>query len=128
MNNAARPRPTLSKDALFAIVVGVCMINGIFSPYVAVARQIALILMPEAFPRSVGWVQFFSSIIVATGTLLLSGIPAALYERFSGPAGGTGGDRGGGGPVDHGTTPLWLWLTAATLLSLPALDNIDRVM
>jgi hypothetical protein len=110
----------IGRDVLFATVVGIAMVNGIFSPFVAIALQIAPILMPEAFPRSVGWALFFSSIIVATGTLLVSGIPAALYERFARPYDTKGGERA--------TAPLWLWLTVATLMSLPALQNIDRAI
>jgi hypothetical protein len=106
-------RPPITPQVLLATVVGICMVNGIFSPWVAVALQIAPILMPEAFPRSVGWALFFSSIIVATATLLLSGIPAALFERLT---------RG------RTTAPLWVWLAVATLMSLPALGNIDRAM
>jgi hypothetical protein len=93
------------------------MINGIFSPAVAIALQIAPVLMPEFFPRSVGWSLFFSSILVATATLVFSGVPAALFERLS---------RANTGPGS--SAPMWLWLTVATLLSLPAMDNIQRVM
>jgi hypothetical protein len=72
---------------------------------------IAAVLMPEVFPRSVGWVLFFSSLLVASGTLLFSGVPAALYERLV--------DRARGGQV-----ALWIWLAGAVLLALPALRFI----
>jgi hypothetical protein len=108
-------RGVFGRESLLAIVAGVCMINGIFSPWVAIALQIAPVLMPEMFPRSVGWALFFSSISVATATLVLSGIPAALYERFA-------------APDEASTVSMWLWLTVATLMSLPALENIDRLM
>jgi hypothetical protein len=54
---------------------------------------------------------FFSSLLVASGTLLFSGVPAALYERL----------------VDHargGQVALWIWLGGAVLLALPALRFI----
>ncbi|WP_422002330.1 hypothetical protein [Reyranella sp.] len=92
---------------LFAIV-GISILNGLFSPFLAVALPVAAVLMPEVFPRSVGWVLFFSSLLVATATLLVSGVPAALYERLI--------DRGRGGGV-----PLAIWLAGAAVLTLPAL-------
>ena len=95
---------------LFAIV-GISIVNGLFSPFLAVALPVAAVLMPEVFPRSVGWVLFFSSLLVASATLLVSGVPAALYERLV--------DRGGAGGV-----ALIIWLVGAVLLALPALPNL----
>lgn len=95
---------------LFAIV-GISIVNGLFSPFLAVALPIATVLMPEIFPRSVGWVLFFSSLLVASATLLVSGVPAALYERLF--------DRGRNGGVS-----LIIWLAGAVLLALPALRNL----
>jgi len=107
-------RPSiLDRRGLLNLVLSVCVVNGIFSPYVAIALQIAPILMPEMFPRTVGWSLFFSSIIVSTGTLLLSGIPAALYERFFEQ------DR-------ESPASMWAWFAAAILLTLPAIQNLGR--
>lgn len=105
----------IDRKTLLPLVVGICMANGIFSPYLAVALQIVPVLMPEAFPKTAGWALFFSSLFVSTGTLLLSGIPAALYERLT----GAGDDSAG---------PVWVWLMGATLLSLPALDTIQKTL
>lgn len=92
-------------------VVGLSIVNGLFSPFLAIALPIAAVLMPEVFPKSVGWVLFFSSLLVASGTLLISGVPAALYERLV--------DRGRGGDV-----PMIIWLVGAAVLALPALRNL----
>jgi hypothetical protein len=92
-------------------VVGISILNGLFSPFLVVALPIAAILMPEIFPKSVGWVLFFSSLLVASGTLLISGVPAALYERLV--------DRGRGGDA-----AMIIWLAGAALLALPALRNL----
>jgi hypothetical protein len=105
----------MDRRRLLMVVVGICVVNGMFSPYLVIALQIAPILMPEIFPRTVGWALFFSSIITSTATLLLSGLPAALYDRLF-PA-GTGG-----------TASMWIWISGATLLSLPALENIGRTL
>jgi hypothetical protein len=108
-------RPSvLDRRGLLNLVVSVCVVNGIFSPYLAIALQIAPILMPEMFPRTVGWSLFFSSIIVSTATLLLSGIPAALYERFV--------EADEESPVS-----MWIWFAAAIFMTIPAIQNISGV-
>ena len=102
------------RNTLLAIVVGICVVNGLFSPFVWLARPIVVILMPEIFPKTVGWMFYFSSIFVASATLLFSGVPAALYERL------TGADP-------DSTVPMWIWLAAAVLLTLPALQTLQAI-
>jgi hypothetical protein len=101
----------MDRNLLLFTVVGISVLNGLFSPFLAIAVPIAAVLMPEVFPRSVGWVLFFSSLLVASATLLGSGIAAALYERLV--------DRGRGSLV-----ATWIWLAGAVLLALPALRHI----
>lgn len=101
----------MDRNFILFTVVGISILNGLFSPFLAVAVPIAAVLMPEVFPKSVGWVLFFSSLLVASGTLLISGVPAALYERLV--------DRGRGGNV-----AIVIWLAGAVLLALPALRNL----
>ncbi|HEX7052911.1 MAG TPA: hypothetical protein VF211_03130 [Burkholderiales bacterium] len=98
----------LDRQTLFLVVLGLSIANGIFSPLLRIAMPISAALLPELFPRTIHWVLFWASILVATVTLLLSGVPAALYERF----------------VERdapGTGSMWIWLAGAVLLSLPAL-------
>lgn len=105
-------RPSvLDRRGLLNLVVSVCVVNGIFSPYLAIALQIAPILMPEMFPRNIYWSLFFSSIIVSTATLLLSGIPAALYERFF-------------ESDENSPASMWIWFAAAIFMTLPAIQNL----
>jgi heme/copper-type cytochrome/quinol oxidase subunit 3 len=111
----AGPPSLLDRRTMLMLVVGVCVVNGLFSPYLAIALQIAPVLMPEAFPRTVGWALFFSSIIVSTGTLLVSGVPAALYERLI--------ERDEASPA-----AMWIWLALAAVMTLPALENIHRAL
>lgn len=101
----------MDRNFLLFVVVGISVLNGLFSPVLVIAMPIAAVLMPEAFPKSVGWVLFFSSLLVASGTLLFSGVPAALYERLI--------DRGRGSP-----TAMWIWIAGAALLAVPALRFI----
>ena len=95
----------IDRQNLLLFVIGVCLVNGIFSPYLNVAVPVTAALMPELFPRTVEWVLFWSSILLSTATLLFSGIPAALYERLV--------ER-------ESTTSMWVWLVGAVVLSAPA--------
>jgi len=89
------------------MLIGLCIINGIFSPYLNIAVPISAALMPELFPRTVEWVLFWGSVLLSSATLLFSGVPAALYERLV--------DRDTGSTVS-----MWIWLAGAALLSAPA--------
>jgi heme/copper-type cytochrome/quinol oxidase subunit 3 len=101
----------LDRQTLVFIVLGTCIVNGIFSPYLKIAIPISAALMPELFPRTIEWVLFWASILLATATLLFSGIPAALYERLVAR-----------NPED--TVSMWIWLAGAMLLTLPAFVRV----
>lgn len=103
----------MDRQALFVIVVTVSAINGILSPFIAVAFALAPVWLPELVPPSAGIVAYLSSLIVATATLILSGVPAALYERIIGVR-----------PND--TVPLYVWLATAIVISVPAFDTLAR--
>lgn len=98
----------MDRNVLLFGVVGVSMLNGLFSPLLAIAVPIAAVLMPEIFPRSPSWVLFFSSLLVASATLLFAGVPAALYERL------VDRDKASG-------VPMLIWLGGVVVLALPAL-------
>ena len=98
----------LDRQALLLIVIGVCIVNGIFSPYLKIAVPVSAALLPELFPRTIEWVVFWASILLSSTTLLFSGVPAALYERLVKPGGGA-------------TAPMWIWLAGAIVLSLPVI-------
>ena len=96
------------RQTLLMAVLGLSIVNGIFSPLLKIAVPISAALMPELFPRTLEWVLFWASILVASVTLLFSGVPAAVYERLV--------ERS-----SQGTVSLWIWLAGAVLLSLPAM-------
>jgi hypothetical protein len=98
----------MDRQFLLLAVVAVSVVNGLFSPFLAVAVPIAAVLMPEIFPRSVGWVLFFSSLLVASATLLFAGVPAALVERLL--------------VLDRDSdAPMLIWLAGTVLLAAPTL-------
>jgi hypothetical protein len=68
------------------LVVGVmlvCLINGIFSPALLLVLGLAPLWVPTFLASEPGMIAYFSSLIVSTLTLMLSGVPAALFERFA---------------------------------------------
>jgi hypothetical protein len=97
----------LDRQTLFPLILGVCIVNGIFSPYLTFAIPVTAVLLPELFPRTIEWVLFWSSILLASATLLFSGVPAALYERLV--------ERD-----PDAVTSTWIWLAGAAALCLPA--------
>jgi hypothetical protein len=99
------------RQTLLLIVVGVCITNGILSPFIKIAIPVTVALMPELFPRTLEWVLFWSSVLLSSATLLFSGVPAALYERFV--------ER-----KPEATASMWIWLGGAATLSLPVAQRL----
>jgi hypothetical protein len=88
------------------------MINGLFNQ---VALLFALlhvqVLAPALLFGSVPLTLMFASLVVSTATIILGGIPAAIYEHLV------------GAKDDSTTVSLWIWLAATGLLTLPAMGN-----
>ena len=75
--------------------------------FLNLAIPVTAVLMPEIFPRTIEWVLFWSSILLSSASLLLSGVPAALYERLV--------DRN-----PNAMASMWIWLAGAAALCVPA--------
>ena len=87
------------------------MINGIFNPAFFFVFQISAYLMAEPLFGSTAAIAYFSSLMISTATIILAGIPAAIYERVI------------GAKDDSTVTSLWIWLAGTAILSLPAIGN-----
>ncbi len=88
------------------------MINGIFNQTALLFALIHVqVLAPALLFGSTGLTLMFSSLMVSTATIIIAGIPAALYERFS------------GAKDDSNVVSLWIWLAGTALLTLPAIGN-----
>jgi hypothetical protein len=98
----------IDRQTLLLIVIGLSVVNGIFSPYLKIAIPVSAALLPELFPRTLEWVLFWASILLSSATLLVSGVPAALYERFI-------------DSDEKSDIPMWIWLAGAAFLSLPSI-------
>ena len=87
------------------------MINGIFNPLFFFVFQVSVYLMAEPLFGSTAAIAYFSSLMLSTGTVILAGIPAALYERYIGAR------------EDSTVVSLWIWLAGTAILTLPAIGN-----
>ena len=88
------------------------MINGLFNQLALLFALIHMqILAPALLFGSVPLTLMFSSLMVSTATVILGGIPAAIYERFI------------GAKDDSTEASLWIWLAGTALLTLPAMGN-----
>ncbi len=91
------------------------MINGIFNPAFFFVFQISVYLMAEPLFGSTAAIAYFASLMLSTATVILGGIPAAIYERFI-------------GAKDNSTiASLWIWLACTALLTLPAIGNFLQI-
>ena len=92
------------------------MINGLFNQLWLVFALIHVqILAPALLFGSTGLTLLFSSLMVSTATIILGGIPAAIYERFAGIK------------DDSNAVSLWLWLAGTAILTVPAIGNFLTV-
>lgn len=101
----------MDRQGVFVLVVAVSVANGIMSPLIAIVFALSPIWMPELLPHTPGVLAYLSSIILATATLLVSGVPAALFERLA-----------GSDPDDN--MPMYIWLGGAITFSIPAFERL----
>lgn len=99
----------MRRDVFLVAAAGLSLLNGMhFSPYF---DPVAILLKPfvaGTFLASPLVFLYLASLFISLMTLLIAGIPAALYERFSGAKEST-------------SISLGIWLVATLLLSLPSL-------
>jgi uncharacterized membrane protein YcfT len=88
------------------------MINGLFNQVALLFTILHMqVLAPALLFGSTGLTLMFSSLMVSTATIILGGIPAAIYERVVGT-----GD-------ESSAVSLWIWLAGTAILTLPAVGN-----
>lgn len=91
-------------------VIALAIVNGIFSPQLIAVFALQGLWYPFFLPANLSWVFAISSLILSTLYLMASGVPAALYERFT----------------NTGTTftSRMIWLGGMAVLTLPSLPNL----
>lgn len=97
----------MERDHLLLGVVMICVLSGILSPYTFLAGSlIASFWLPELAAASPNILAYLSSIVGSTIILMLSGVPAAIYERIA-------------GLETSNTTSMLIWMAGAAILSIP---------
>jgi hypothetical protein len=92
------------------------MINGLFNQVFLLFALIHVqILAPALLFGSVSLTLMFSSLMVSTATVIIGGIPAAIYERFV------------GAEDDSTEASLWIWLAGTGILTIPAIGNFLKI-
>jgi hypothetical protein len=92
------------------------MINGLFNQVALLFALIHMqVLAPSLLFGSTSLILMFSSLMVSTATIILAGIPAAIYERVI------------GAKNDSTVTSLWIWLAGTAILTLPAIGGFLRI-
>lgn len=92
----------MTPQSLFVGAVATCLLVGLSSPMLSVLWHLHPVWMPEILPSNRETVFYGASLIVSTGALLLSAIPAAIAERL-------------GWPLEKA---MWLWFLGSALLLL----------
>jgi hypothetical protein len=97
----------LAEHFIFGIL-GLGIVNGIFSPVLGIVFLLHPFWYPSIFlPLSAPFIMMLASLLTSTLTIMLAGIPAALYERCF--------NRGRTNEVS-----LWIWVSVLAVLSVPA--------
>lgn len=92
-------------------IAGLGILNGLFSPMLSYAVVLHGLWLPAFIPVTPSFLFMFASLLVSTVTIMLAGVPAALFERFSGKTETTG-------------TSVLIWIGTLALLSIPAVERM----
>ncbi|HWT31983.1 MAG TPA: hypothetical protein VN240_13285 [Propylenella sp.] len=99
----------MASNPLLVAILALAIVNGIFSPlFVFTSRIVIINLAPGLLFIGPVLVAFIASLVAATTTLILAGVPAALFERATGRA-------------ETDTVSYAVWLVTAAVISAPAL-------
>jgi hypothetical protein len=96
-------------------IVGLAIVNGMFSPFLAFVFALQGLWYPFFLPAQLPLVFTLSSLLLATLYLMLSGVPAAIYERLTGQS-------------EPGFASRIIWLAAMALMTLPSLPFVLRAL
>jgi hypothetical protein len=109
MNEMDKRQETMQRDVSMVAIAALSLVNGMhFSPWF---DPVAILLRPFLAGTFFGTPLvslYITSFFISAMTLLIAGVPAALYERF----------RGGS---ETSPTSLYIWLVATILFTAHAL-------
>ncbi len=106
----------MSGNPFLTLIVALAILNGLFSPFFTLtARIVITVLAPALLIAGPTLVAFFTSLLAATMTLILSGVPAALFERAT-------------GRKETDATSYAVWLVTAVVLAFPTFARIAAMI
>ena len=106
----------MDRNLYYVGIAGFGMINGLFNQTLVLFALLHVqILAPALLFGSVGLTLMFSSLMVSTATIIVAGIPAAIYERVT------------GAKEDSTQVSLWIWLAGTGILAIPAIGGFLNV-
>ncbi|WP_374304223.1 hypothetical protein [Ferrovibrio sp.] len=98
----------MNPQTIFIALLGVTLLNGFISPAVPLVFVMAPVWLPEFVPPTRIALLYGTSLIVSVSTLMVSAVPAGIFERLT-------------GRQETDATSMFVWLGAAILLTLPGL-------
>lgn len=104
----------MSRNLTYVGIAFFGMVNGLpfFHPLYLLAFGYSQQLMAAPLFGSLPLIALFASLMMSTATLILAGLPAALYERLVGAR------------EDSTEASLWIWLAGTAILAMPAAGNL----
>lgn len=98
----------MSLQPTIIAIVAFGMLSGMFSTVMVPNVTGALLLLaPGLLITSPHLLVFLVYLVGSTLTIMIGGIPAALYERLT-------------GAKESGLASMWIWLAGTAFVSLPA--------
>lgn len=114
MSEMDRREAILKQDGYLIGLATLSLSNGMnFSPYF---EQGAILLRPILFGFSITSpviVFYLTSLTLAVGSILISGVPVAIFERLT-------------GRQTSDSTSMALWLASIFLISIPSIMGLLR--
>jgi hypothetical protein len=99
----------LKRDGMLVGIAGLSLLNGMhFSPLFDPAFLLLRSFAPSFFLGSPLLMFYFTSLLLSAATLIVAGVPAALFERFT-------------GREQSDAASLGVWLAVTGLFAIPAL-------
>jgi hypothetical protein len=105
----------MNRNFYYVAIAFFGMINGLFNQTWLLFALIHMqILAPALLFGNVPLTLMFASLMVSTATIILGGIPAAIYERATTSA-------------ETNEVSLWIWLAGTAILTIPAVGNFFNI-
>lgn len=102
----------MDRNFYYIAIAAFGIVNGMFNQaLVPFSYLFVKVLSPALLFGIDSLALMVASLMASTATIIVGGIPAALYERFT------------GAKDDSTEVSLWIWLACTGLLTLPAFGN-----